>query len=132
MKDAARKCRERITQLQALSTDPDFRFQARPQLAAERDGLDRLLAYEGIWDLRVNVAPFARVTLRRGSRVLAEEWTPLGVRGLEVAGDYRLELVWPSGEKPDRKVDVDLKDLRHGTRVVLTGDMTKSDVRREP
>ncbi len=132
VKLSARACRERIAHLQALGSDADFPFKAAAALGPLRDGLDQLLAYEGLWDLRVNVAPFARVTLRRGGRVVAEEWTPLGLRGLEVAGEYRVELAWSEPDRPERKLAMDLEDLRHGARVVLTGDMTQGDVRREP
>jgi serine/threonine protein kinase len=131
VKSTARACRDRIVQLQGLATDPDFPFRSAAALPGLRDGLDKLLSYEGIWDLRVNVAPFARVTLRRGGNVVAEEWTPVGLKGIEVAGEYRLELSWPSPEKAGQKVSLDLKGLKHGALVVATGDMTKADVRVE-
>jgi serine/threonine protein kinase len=128
-KASARACRERISQLQGLAADAEFPFKAAAALGGLRDGLDRLLAWEGLWELRVNVAPFARVTIRKGGAVVAEEWTPVGVRGLEVAGEYRVELAWtpPGGE--ERKVGLDLRELKHGQRLVLTGDMTKADVK---
>lgn len=129
VKSAARTVRERIGHLQALAADPDFPFKPSAQLAVLRAGLEPLLAYEGLWDLRVNVAPYARLVLRRGATVVAEEWTPAGFRGLDVAAGYTLELAWPAPEKPDKKVSVDLKDLKHGAKLVLSGDMTKADVK---
>ncbi|HLF92390.1 MAG TPA: serine/threonine-protein kinase, partial [Planctomycetota bacterium] len=129
VKASAGACRARIAHLQGLASEADFPFKASAALAGLRDGLDRLLAYEGLWDLRVNVAPFARVILRRGNQIVAEEWTPVGLKSLEVAGEYRLELIWPSPEKPGQRVSLDLKGLRHGALVVTTGDITKADVR---
>ncbi len=129
VKTSARALRERLLKLQALGGDPDFAFKAGPQGAVLRDGLSRLLEYEGLWTLRVNVAPFAKVVLRRGGKVIADEWTPLGVRDLEVAGEYKIELAWTGAGTADKIVKLDLKDLKHGATVVLGGDMTKSDVR---
>jgi hypothetical protein len=131
VKASAKSCRERIVQLQGLANDADFPFKAAAALGPLKDGLDRLLDYEGLWSLRVNVAPFARVTLRRGGQVLAEEWTPLGLRGLEVRGEYRVDLAWTPPGSAEQKVSLDLKGLQNGSQVVLTGDMTKADVRQE-
>jgi hypothetical protein len=127
IKNAARDCRDRLNHLLALATDKDFSFKPSAQVASLRTGLEPLLAYQGLWDLRVNVAPFARVVLKRGGKVVAEEWTPVGLRGLEVKSDYSIELAWPTPEKPAKAVALDLKDLRHGSKLVLSGDMSKAD-----
>ncbi len=131
VKDAARACRDRLNHLLALASDADFSFKPSAQIAPLRTGLEPLLAYEGLWDLRVNVAPFARVILKRGDKVVAEEWTPVGLRGLEVKDGYKIELAWPTTAKPAKAVALDVKDLKHGAKLVLSGDMSKSDVRLE-
>ncbi|HEX7897450.1 MAG TPA: serine/threonine-protein kinase [Planctomycetota bacterium] len=131
LKATARALRERMGQILDLAKDPDFPFKASAQLAALRTGLDPILAYEGLWDFRVNVAPFARVVLRRGDQVVADEWTPLGLRELEVAGAYTVQLSWPAADKADKTVTLDLKELKHRGMVVLTGDITQAKVQVE-
>jgi serine/threonine protein kinase len=125
VKKAARNCRDRLAYLAGLSKDADFPFKASAQGSALRESLGKLLAYEGLFTLRVNVAPFARVVVKREGKVLAEEWTPLGVRNLEVAGAYELDLVAPGG-KP---LQIPLTDLKHGAVVVVSGDIGRRDVK---
>ncbi|HYF01297.1 MAG TPA: protein kinase [Planctomycetota bacterium] len=132
VKQRAAQCRDRIGVLQSLAADADFPFKPSAALAGLSNGLARLLAYQGIWDLRVNVAPYARVTLRRDGRVVAQEWTPVGLRGLEVTGKYQVEVAWPDPEKPAKTVALDLADLRHKATLVLTGDITRSEVKVQP
>lgn len=131
LKTAALASQTKIARLLALATDVDFPFKPAPGLANLKSGLDPVVGYEGLWDLRVNVAPYARVRIRRGAAVVAEEWTPLGVRGLEVADDYTLELLWPAADKPDQRHALPLKDLKHGASITVTGDMARAALRVE-
>jgi hypothetical protein len=129
VKEAARARKEVALQLQALAGDADFSFQLDPAMAVWRDGLDRILAYEGTWALRANLAPFAEVTLTREGKEVSREFTPLGLRELEVTRGYRVEVCWPSRADPKQKVVKEINGLRHGAVVTVTGDISKSDVR---
>ena len=129
VKEAARAHRELAGHLQALSGDADFALQPDPAMAVWRDGLDRILAYEGTWSFRVNVAPYAEVRLTREGKEVAREFTPLGLRDMEVGRGYQVEVCWPSRAEAKQKVMKEIGNLRHGTVVTVTGDISKSDVR---
>jgi serine/threonine protein kinase len=129
IKESARAHRDLATDLQALSGDADFPLQPDPAMNVWRTGLDRILAYEGTWSFRVNVAPYAEVTLVREGKEVAREFTPLGLRDMEVSRGYRVEVCWPTRADPKQKVTREINDLRHGAVVTVTGDISKSDVR---
>ena len=114
--------------LESLANDPDFPFKADPDLRWKRARLVPILAYRGLWDLRVNVVPYAKLVIRRGDEVIIEDWTPFATNGLEVASGYRLELSWPTPENPEQKVSRDLKGLRHGGVVMVGGNIREEDV----
>ena len=125
VKAAARQCQARLRHLENLAKDPDFPSEASPELASWRAGLNPVVNYLGLWDLTVNVVPFAKIVVRRGDEVAIDDWTPFAVTRLEVAEGYRLELSWPTSENPKKTISLDLKELRHGAGVVVDGDITQ-------
>ena len=125
---SARECQAQMKTLESLANDPDFPFKADPDLRWKRAKLIPILAYLGLWDLRVNVVPYAKLVIRRGDEVIIEDWTPFATNGLEVAAGYRLELSWPTPENPKQKVSRDLKGLRHGGVVMVGGNISEKDV----
>jgi tRNA A-37 threonylcarbamoyl transferase component Bud32 len=128
-KGKARGLLGRLGFLAGLADDAELPFAPEARAAAAAEELERLVAYRGTWDLRVNVAPFAEVAVFRGDRELARGMTPLGRGGLEVgAGPCRVELCWPSREDARVRVVKELADLAHGQTVVVEGDMEASDV----
>jgi len=129
VRQPARTCRGMIDYLQALVTDKDFGFKCDDALRTWRDGLDRLLTYEGTWALRVNVDPFAEIIVKRDGKEVAREFTPLGVKELEVGKGYQIEICWPSEKDAKQKTTKGIDSLKHGEAVVVTGDIKKSDIR---
>ena len=81
----------------------------------------------GTFNLRINVAPFADVVVLRADEVVARQFTPLGLLGLEVGEDYRVELSWPSREAPQHRVIRKLSDLRRGGTVEVSGHIARAD-----
>ena len=81
----------------------------------------------GTFDLRINVAPFADVVVLRANEVVARQFTPLGILGLEVGEDYQVELSWPSREAPQHRVTRKLSDLREGGVVEVSGHIARAD-----
>jgi hypothetical protein len=132
IKNRAREARDQAEMLIGLAKDPDFAHPTEPQLQEARDGLGRVIVYQGTWSLQVNVAPFAEVTVSRAERELASDFTPVGLQEIEVVGSsYVVELCWPSRENPKVKVREEIKDLQHGQTIVIRGDLTKETVKQE-
>ena len=129
VRQPARTCRAQIDYVLGLAADVDFAFKPDETLHTWRNGLERLLTYEGTWALRVNVAPYAEVILKHNGKEVAREFTPLGLRELEVGKGYQVEICWPSKADARQQTTRDISSLRHGAAVVVTGDMTKSEVR---
>lgn len=132
MKTRAKEFREQADMIIGLDKDPDFKYATDPELVEARDGLGRIIVYQGTWTLQVNVAPFAEVTLTRAEQDLTTEFTPVGLYELEVVGSsYVVELCWPSRENPKVKVKQEVKDLHHGQTVVIRGDLAKEIIRQD-
>jgi hypothetical protein len=132
MKASARDAKEQAEMLLGLAKDPDFPRPAEQLVEEAREGLGRVIAYQGTWTLQVNVAPFAEVTVTRAEKELATEFTPLGLQELEVVGlSYVVELFWPSRANPKIRLTEEVADLRHGQTVVIRGDISASKLKQE-
>jgi serine/threonine protein kinase len=132
VKGPARDTKEQAEALIGLAKDPDFKYEVEQLVNEMRDGLAQIIAYQGTWSLQVNVAPFAEVTLLRADKELSRDFTPVGVRELEVVGEsYKVELCWPSRENPQVKVQQEIKDLHHGQVVTIRGDLAKDTLKQE-
>jgi hypothetical protein len=132
IKNRAKGAREQADMLIGLAKDPDFAFPTGSQLQEARDGLGRVIVYQGTWNLQVNVVPFAEVRISRSERELVNDFTPVGLQEIEVVGStYVVELCWPSRENPKVKMKEEIKDLQHGQTVVIRGDLTKETLKQE-
>jgi serine/threonine protein kinase len=132
IKSQARDFMSQAEMLLGLDKDPDFKYPAEQLLEEAREGLGRVIAYQGTWTLQVNVAPFAEVTLLRAEKELATDFTPVGLQELEVVGSsYVVELCWPSRENAQVKLKEEIKDLHHGQTVVIRGDVSKATLKLE-
>ncbi len=129
VKDRARLLRERARGILDLEKDPEFTYKSSPDLSALPERLQRIIDYRGTWELRVNVAPFAEVVVRRGTAELGRDWTPVVLRGIEVAdGAARVDLYWPSRDAPRAQRGMDLSSLRNGQVVYIGGDLESDKV----
>ncbi len=132
IKQGARETQDQVQTLAGLAADPEFSYPADPALEEARQGLSRVVAYQGTWTLQVNVAPFAEVIIRRSDKEVATDFTPLGLQDLEVVGSsYTVELCWPSRAEPKLRLAEEIRDLRHGQTVVIRGDLSKSSLKQE-
>jgi hypothetical protein len=132
MKTRAKEFREQADMIIGLDKDPDFKYGTDPELVEARDGLGRVIVYQGTWALQVNVSPFAEVTLTRADQDLTTDFTPVGLYELEVVGSsYVVELCWPSRENPKVKLKQEVKDLHHGQTVVIRGDLAKEIIKQD-
>jgi serine/threonine protein kinase len=106
-----------------------------PTDASIRENLEKLssvIAYQGTWNLQVNVAPFAEVRVLQSGRELASEFTPLGLKELEVLGtSFTIELCWPSRAEAKVKIQQEIKDLQNGQTVMIRGDVSKEALKQE-
>jgi serine/threonine protein kinase len=132
IKQNARECKEQFETLTSLDQDKEFPYPKEADVATAIEGLTRVIDYQGTWSLRVNVAPFAQITVLRADKELASDFTPLGLQELEVVGSsYIVELNWPSRENPKVKMKEEIKDLHHGQTIVIRGDLTKQTLTQE-
>jgi hypothetical protein len=132
IKNRAKEARAQAEMLIGLAKDPDFSYATDKQVEEARDGLGRVIVYQGTWTLQVNVAPFAEVTVTRDEKEVRSDFTPLGLQELEVVGSsYQIEICWPSRENPKVKLKEEIKDLQHGQTVVIRGDVTKETLKQE-
>lgn len=132
IKQSAKDAKEQAEMLIGLAKDPDFKYPTESTLEEAREGLGRVIAYQGTWTLQVNVAPYAEVTVSRAERELPSDFTPLGLQDLEVVGSsYFVELCWPTRQNAKVKMTEEIKELRHGQTVVIRGDLSKSAVKQE-
>jgi serine/threonine protein kinase len=132
IKQNARESKEQAEMLLGLAKDPDFVHPAEQLVVEAREGLSRVIAYQGTWTLQVNVAPFAEVTVTRAEKELANDFTPVGLQELEVVGSsYVVELCWPSRENAKVRLKEEIVDLRHGQTVVIRGDIASSKLKQE-
>jgi hypothetical protein len=132
IKNRAKEARSQAEMLIGLAKDPDFTFATDKQLEEAREGLGRVIVYQGTWSLQVNVAPYAEVTVMRDDKEVQKDFTPIGLKELEVVGSsYQIEICWPSRENPKVKLKEEIKDLQHGQTVVIRGDVTKETLKQE-
>jgi serine/threonine protein kinase len=132
IKKSARDARDQADMILGLAKDPDFPYPADAQVAEAREGLGRVIAYQGTWSLLVNVAPFAEVSVVRAEKEVTTDFTPVGLQELEVVGSsYLVELFWPSKENPKVTMKQEITDLHHGQTVVIRGDISKSSLKQE-
>jgi serine/threonine protein kinase len=132
IKKGARDAKDQADMLLGLTKDPDFPFPVDKQVEEAREGLGRVIAYQGTWSLLVNVAPFAEVSVVRAEKEVTSDFTPVGIQDLEVVGSsYLVELFWPSKENPKVSMKQEISDLHHGQTVVIRGDISKSTLKQE-
>jgi hypothetical protein len=132
IKKSAREAKEQAESLISLANDPDFKYEVEKLVEEARAGLTQVIEYQGTWALQVNVTPFAEVSVTRADKEVSNDFTPLGLQGLEVVGSsYMVELFWPSRENAQVKLKQEIKDLHHGQTVVIRGDLSKSALKQE-
>jgi hypothetical protein len=132
IKKSARDAKDQADMLLGLGKDPDFPYHADKQVEEAREGLGRVIAYQGTWSLVVNVAPFAEVSVVRAEKEVSSDFTPVGLQELEVVGSsYLVELFWPSRENPKVTMKQEISDLHHGQTVVIRGDISTSSLKQE-
>jgi hypothetical protein len=123
-KKRAQTALDRCRAMAALEKDALFPYKASPAIAATMEQLKRVVAYEGTWELRVNVAPYAEVVVRSGATVVEKGWTPLGKKGIEVGGgNFQVDLCWPSAADAKLKRTVDVTAVKNGHLVLVGGDL---------
>ncbi|MBV8881425.1 MAG: serine/threonine protein kinase, partial [Planctomycetaceae bacterium] len=86
IKDLARANKAQCETLKGMDKDAELPFEADDPLKESIARLDRIIAYQGTWNLQVNVAPFAEVTVLQSEKELSSEFTPVGIREMEVVG----------------------------------------------
>lgn len=134
VKTSAQESQEQAMTLKSLIGDKDFNYPKEQEEALKEtlDALARVIAYQGTWNLQVNVAPFAEVTILQEERELATDDTPVGIQEMEVVGSsYVVEICWPSRKDAKVTVKQEIKDLRNGQTVVIRGDLAKGTVKQE-
>ncbi len=129
LKDRARRVMDRARGIIGLEKDAVFPYKASLALSALPGQLQKIVSYRGTWELKVNVAPFAEVVVRSGTKEMARDWTPLVLRGLDIGGgDCQVDLFWPSRDDPRQRHTADLSALRNGQVVLVGGDLESGRV----
>ncbi|HVR84121.1 MAG TPA: protein kinase, partial [Planctomycetota bacterium] len=135
VKDPARKAKEQAETLKSLAADKDFPYPQQKDdntLQESLDGLERVISYQGTWNLQVNVAPFADVTVSCENQEVLADCTPVGIKALEVVGSsYIVELCWPDRKTPKVRMKQEIKDLHNDQTVVIRGDISKEILNQE-
>lgn len=130
VKEEARRLMRCLAGLRSLRSHRLFTFAPRPAVSEIIEALQRLLHYQGTWELQANVVPFAEVVLLRESEEVARDFTPLSFRNLGVSSSsYRAELYWPSRGDFKVRVNVNLENPRHKEKILLVGNMEAREVR---
>jgi len=132
IKDLAKANKAQCETLKGLDNDADLPLEADEPLKDAMAQLDRIIAYQGTWNLQVNVAPFAEVTVLQADKEVSSDNTPVGIREMEVVGtSYVVEICWPSRADAKVKLKQEIKDLRNGQTVVIKGDVSKESLKQE-
>jgi len=135
VKGPARKAKDQAETLKSLADDKDFPYKQEKgdsTLQESLDGLDRIIAYQGTWNLQVNVSPFAEVTVLQSEKEMSSDYTPVGIREMEVVGtSYIVEICWPSRADAKVRLKEEIKDLHNGQTVVIKGDVSKETLKQE-
>ncbi len=132
VKGKAREAMDQAQTLKSLAGDKEFPYPTQPPLEEALEGLGRVIAYQGTWNLQVNVSPYAEVTVLQSERELVNDFTPVGLKELEVVGtSFTVELCWPSRGDAKVKLKQEIKDLANGQTVVIRGDVSKETLKQE-
>ena len=132
IKDLAKANKAQCESLKGLDQDAELPLETDEPLKDAMAQLDRIIAYQGTWNLQVNVAPFAEVTVLQADKEVSSDNTPVGIREMEVVGSsYVVEICWPSRADAKVKMKQEIKDLRNGQTVVIKGDVSKESLKQE-
>ncbi|HZE96819.1 MAG TPA: serine/threonine-protein kinase, partial [Planctomycetota bacterium] len=132
IKNIAKSTKEQLETLKGLDKDAEFAFPTDEAMTDSLGRLDRIIAYQGTWNLQVNVAPFAEVAVLQAEKTLATDFTPVGLRDMEVVGtSYIVELCWPSRADAKVRMKQEVTDLHNGQTVVIRGDLSKETLKQE-
>jgi hypothetical protein len=75
------------------------------------------------------VSPFAEFLILEEGREVARDFTPSGLKRLEVGvGDATVELCWPSRKDPKVRWSGRIPALKPGETVVISGDLEHSQI----
>jgi serine/threonine protein kinase len=134
LKVRAQESKEQAETLKSMIKDADFPYAEEQEQTIQEalDAMARVIAYQGTWNLQVNVAPFAEVTILQADKELATDSTPVGINEMEVVGSsYIVEICWPSRKDAKLTVKQEIKDLHNNQLVVIRGDLSKGTVKQE-
>ncbi len=123
--------RDRTVEIDRFARDLELSVDLHP-LAEARTLLDPVLAWRGIWNLRINVRPFAEFRIVQEGKERARDFTPSSLVRMEIGpAPAEIELFWPSEKNPQRRWKASLGDLKSGETVVVSGSMDTSDLEVE-
>jgi ASC-1-like (ASCH) protein len=134
LKVRAQESKEQAETLKSMIKDADFPYAEEQEQTIQEalDAMARVIAYQGTWNLQVNVAPFAEVTILQADKELATDSTPVGINEMEVVGSsYIVEICWPTRKDAKLTVKQEIKDLHNNQTVVIRGDLSKGTVKQE-
>ena len=122
LKALAGSLRDRVSRLLPLAEDPVGGIDPRTLLQGSAL-LDRVLAYQGTWNLRINLSPYSEFRIVDGETEKARDLTPALLRDLEIGNsNLRLELGWPSLREAKSRWSGALPRLAPGDTLVVSGD----------
>jgi hypothetical protein len=106
-----------------LAEDPGSGIDSRA-LVQGAALLDRVLAYQGTWSLRINLSPFSEFRIVDGETEKARDLTPALLKDLEIGRrNLRLELGWPSLQESKVRWSCAVPRLAPGDTLVVSGDL---------
>jgi hypothetical protein len=123
--------RDRLQELARVASEPEIRLN--PLMVVETRALvERILAYQGAWNLRINVHPFAEFRIVQGDKEIARDFTPSALRQIDIsAAETQIELFWPSEKEARRRWKTTLASLKPGVTVVVSGKIETSQIEVE-
>jgi len=122
LKVLAGSLRNRVSVLIPIAEDPGSGIDPRT-LQQGSAQLDRVLAYQGTWTLRINLSPYSEFRIVDGDTEKTRDLTPALLRDLEIGNrNLRLELGWPSLREAKVRWSGDLPRLAPVDTLVVSGD----------